>query len=76
MSKIKLFISTYNNENRINLTVSRLQESNNIDKVDINIINNHSNFNLKNSDLKINIIHNSTRPDFSTDIFHVLGISV
>ena len=47
MSKIKLFISTYNNENRINLTVSRLQESNNIDKVDINIINNHSNFNLK-----------------------------
>lgn len=66
MSKIKLFISTYNNENRINLTVSRLQESNNIDKVDINIINNHSNFNLKNSDLKINIIHNSTRPDFST----------
>ena len=66
MSKIKLYISTYNNENRINLTVGRLAETNNIDKVEINVINNHTNFKLKNSNLKINVIHNATRPDFSS----------
>lgn len=64
--KIKLFITTYNNSNRINTTIKQLENCKSLDKLEINIINNHSSFLLNNTNLKINVINNNTRPDFST----------
>ena len=64
--KIKLYITTYNNANRINTTITQLEKCKNLNHLEINIINNHSNFFINNSNLNINVIHNATRPDFST----------
>jgi SAM-dependent methyltransferase len=66
--KIKLFIITYNSdkllhENLISLFKTNITNYN----YEINIINNHSNFSLDEQFKdKVNVLHNDTRPDFST----------
>lgn len=60
---IKLYIITYNNQKSLNNTLLSLFSSE-INNLQVNIINNHSNFTKPN--FPVNIIHNSVRPDFST----------
>jgi len=66
--KIKLFFSTWNNENRINTTFNSLLNSNiDLTKLDIYVINNHSNFKIKNEYRNLfTLINNETRPDWSS----------
>lgn len=66
--KIKMFIITYNNEKDLNNNLESLFLSDFLGhKVEVNIINNHSNFKINPSFAgKISILHNSLRPDFST----------
>jgi len=68
--KIKQYIVTYNNSFQINETLKSIFNSlseEELNILDLNIINNHSNFKIdekfKN---KVNILHNNLRPDFST----------
>ena len=65
--KIKLYIVTYNREKWLNNTLDSLFNSNLNYNLEVNIINNHSNFNIKEEyKSKVNVLHNSLRPDFST----------
>lgn len=65
--KIKLYIVTYNRENLLNETLKSIFNSKILFDLDITIINNHSNFKINEDFLsKVNILHNSLRPDFST----------
>jgi len=66
--KVKIFIITYNNEIDLNNNLNSLFNSDIVKyNVEINIINNHSNFNVNTNFLpKINILHNNLRPNFST----------
>lgn len=69
-NKVKLFVVTYNNPKILNqclesvfLNSSPLEQSN----LQVFVINNHSNFYLENRFTdKVTVIHNHTRPDFST----------
>lgn len=64
--KIKLYIVTYNNEKDLNETLSSLFK-NDISNCEINIINNHSNFQLhKKFENKVKVLHNVLRLDWST----------
>ena len=68
--KIKLFIVTYNNPEDLNLTLKSIFKSidnTNKHNIEINIINNHSNFNINKDYLGfIKILNNVLRPNFST----------
>lgn len=68
MKKIKIFIVTYKRKEVLNELIDNIFESDfsKIENTEVNIINNHSNFDLysKYSD-KVNVIHNQTRPDWS-----------
>ena len=66
---IKIYLVTYKGHHRLNKTLKSLLESD-IDILDyeINIINNHTDLRLNDEFLnndKINVLHNSLRPDFS-----------
>ena len=65
--KIKIYIVTYNNKVDINNNLNTLFNSNfNNNNVEVNIINNHSTFNIDSKyKSKVNILHNTLRPDFS-----------
>ena len=68
MAKIKIFIVTYNrakdlHNNLLSLFSSDLENH----TIEVNIINNHSNFRIDTSfEDKVKIYHNYLRPDFST----------
>lgn len=69
--KIKHFIVTYNNSNRLNNSLESLFKSRCFldlnHEIEIIIINNHSNININNKFINnITILNNQTRPDFST----------
>ena len=66
--KIKIYIVTYNNAEDINNNLRMLLDSDlSGHEVEINVINNHSNLHIKEEYLeRINILHNTLRPDFST----------
>lgn len=66
--KVKLFFSTWNNPPRINKTLKSLFDSNiDFSLLEVFIINNHSNFTLDPAYVsQVKIIHNETRPDWST----------
>lgn len=66
--KIKHFIVTYNNEDRINKSLKSIFDSNsNLENLEIFILNNHSNIVLKEEYKRLaRILDNQTRPDFST----------
>lgn len=65
--KIKLYLVTYNRIEILNSTLNSLFASNIPSNLEINIINNHSNFSLKEEySNSIKVLHNSLRPDFST----------
>ena len=68
--KIKQYIVTYNNEFQINSCLesifSKLSDEE-LSILEINVINNHSNFILHNEFIgKVNVLHNTLRADFST----------
>tara|TARA_Y100000593_G_scaffold93978_1_gene190929 strand:+ start:549 stop:1403 length:855 start_codon:yes stop_codon:yes gene_type:complete len=66
--KIKLYIVTYKNTTDLNNNLKSLFASDLLGiNMEINIINNHSNFNL-NEEYKdrVKVLHNVLRPDFST----------
>lgn len=67
MKKIKIFFVTYNSSDTLNNTLESCFSANfgkNI--VEVTIINNHSNFNIRKEFLdKVKIFNNSLRPDFS-----------
>ena len=67
MKKVKIYIVTYKNEIDINNNLQSLFESNfGNNDVEVNIINNHSEFKMDSKfDSKCNVIHNTLRPDFS-----------
>jgi len=68
--KIKQFIVTYNNEEKINNNLKSIFESlssEELSLLEINIINNHSKFSINDEFKdKVKIWHNMLRPDFST----------
>lgn len=67
--KIKVYIVTYNNPNLLNNTLESLFRGINQHKnlIEVNIINNHSTFFLRNKFKEITkVLHNNLRPDFST----------
>ena len=66
--KIKIYIVTYKNPPDLNRNLKSIFESDWRDyDVSINVINNHSDFHLDSEyEKKVNIIHNSLRPDWST----------
>ena len=66
--KIKIYIVTYKNSIDLNNNLKSLFSSNlNGKNLKINIINNHSDFHLSNKNInRLNILHNTLRPDFST----------
>jgi hypothetical protein len=68
--KVKQYIVTYNNEREINNCLKTIFSSLSEDellKLEINIINNHSNFKLHDEYIgKVNVLNNILRPDFST----------
>lgn len=67
IKKIKIYIITYDNYADLhrNLTSLFSCHQNNL-KIEVNIINNHSNFLLdKTFESKVNVLHNTLRPDFS-----------
>ena len=68
MKKIKLYIVSYNNYNDLNNNLESLFNSDWFDNnLEINIINNHSNFSLDHKYInKVKILHNLLRPDWST----------
>lgn len=64
--KIKIYIVTYKNEKDLNLNLESIFACDfKNHNVEVNIINNHSEFNFQNK-FNVNILHNSLRPDFST----------
>ena len=70
--KIKIFIVTYNNPQNLQQTIDSIYngiryplDDPNM-KLEINIINNHSNFAMPKTIDKIRVLHNVLRPDFST----------
>lgn len=68
MKRIKLFIVTYDAKDDLDKTIRTCIDGQ-IDKVslEINVINNHSNFHLAEDLSKhIKVFHNTLRPDFST----------
>ncbi len=68
--KIKQYIVTYNNPSQIKKCLDSIFDAlddEQFNMLEINIINNHSNFYLEEGYLeKVKIFHNSLRPDFST----------
>jgi hypothetical protein len=68
--KVKQYIVTYNNELQINNCLKSMFDGlspEELDMLEINIINNHSNFNLHDEFIdRVNVLHNVLRPDFST----------
>ena len=70
--KIKIFIVTYNNPQNLQQTVDSIYKGIRFPlddpnmKLELNIINNHSNFAMPKTIDKIRILHNVLRPDFST----------
>ena len=66
--KIKIYIVTYNNKKDLNVTLKSLFASDMTKyNYEINIINNHSNFNIDKEYLdKVNVLHNVLRPNWST----------
>ena len=66
--KIKIYIVTYKNSIDLNNNLKSLFSSNlNGKNLKINIINNHSDFHLSNKYInRVNILHNTLRPDCST----------
>lgn len=67
MKKIKIFFVTYNSPESLNLTLeSCFASSFEKNIVEISIINNHSNFSIKNEFVnKVKVFNNCLRPDFS-----------
>lgn len=65
---VKLYIITYNNKNDLNKNLESVFDSDLLGtNISINIINNHTNFSINPQfQNKVNIYHNSLRPDFST----------
>lgn len=63
-----MYIVTYNNPKDLHSNLNSIYESNipqNVD-LELNVINNYSkNFNIDNK-FKVNILHNTLRPDWST----------
>jgi hypothetical protein len=68
--KIKQYIVTYNNELQINNCLKSILNGlsqTELNMLEINIINNHTNFNLHPDFIdRVNVLHNVLRPDFST----------
>jgi len=65
--KLKLYISTYNNRNRISKTLANLAKCRNMNMVDVFVVNNHSNFSIDGGEYpEFERIDNNLRPDFST----------
>jgi hypothetical protein len=65
LMRIKLYIVTYRGKERLGVTLKSLFKTSD-DRVEINIINNHSDFEIdKEFQNNVNIIHNSLRPDWS-----------
>jgi len=62
--KIKIYIVTYNDKEILEKNLTSLYQTDLTD-VEINIINNHSNFYIDDKFKDINIFHNKLRPDFS-----------
>ena len=70
MKNLKIFIVTYRRTGVLNETLDRLfnkTDFNSIPNTEVNIINNHSEFELNAEFVdKVNVIHNNTRPDWDT----------
>lgn len=67
--KTKLFIVTYNGENHLRDNLNSLFNSREFESLDlqINVINNHTNFHLDSEYRdRVKVYHNELRPDFST----------
>jgi len=67
MKKVKLYIVTYNSSEDLNQTLNSCFSGNlNSINFEVNVINNHSNFEIDDKfKEKVNILHNVLRPDFS-----------
>lgn len=68
MKKLKLFINTYNRPDALNKTLERLFLTDfvNVKNTEVIVINNHSNFFLKEKfKNRVSVIHNQARPDWS-----------
>lgn len=71
MTRIKIFIVTYNNPSALHSTLDSLFRGFPVfftsDNYEVNIINNHSNFKLDTKfEKKVKVLNNILRPDFST----------
>jgi len=67
--KIKIFIVTYQGENHLRDNLRSLFSGHNdeFNEIEVNIINNHSEFKIdKEFQGLVNVYHNTLRPDFST----------
>ena len=66
MKKIKIYIVTYNDSPILNSNLDSLFASDDMGNVEVNIINNHTNFSINpKHELNVNVLHNVLRPDFS-----------
>lgn len=64
--KIKLFIVTYRNSQHLCENLLSLVDSTDINRLEVYVINNHSDFCIGEQFNTVKIIHNAVRPDFST----------
>lgn len=66
--RVKIFFVTYQDSHLLNATLNSFFNTGGGEFCDdVNIINNHSNFQLNQEFTdRVNVIHNNTRPDFST----------
>ncbi len=69
--KLKIYIVTFDGEKHLNHNLNSLFNSQYFKKenihCEVNIINNHSNFNINEKfKNKVSVLHNVLRPDFST----------
>ncbi len=68
MKKVKIYLVTYKRSSVLNETLETLFSSDfsELNNTEVNIINNHSEFDLdKNFKKKVNVLHNHLRPDWS-----------
>ena len=68
MKKIKIYIITYKRNDVLNELIDNLKSSDfkDVENTEINIINNHTDFYLEDRNSDVRVLHNMTRPNWST----------
>ena len=68
MKKIKVYIITYKRSDVLNELLDNLKSSDfkDVENTEINVINNHTDFYLEDRHKEVRVLHNMTRPDWSS----------